>query len=268
MGREVEMDALRQHVGQAALGNGRVVLVSGMSGSGKSALVKAVLAQSDAAAFTGRTSGQPGAPYGLAAMAWGAAWQALPAKSAMRRQAPPALRGIVTDGEPNDDRDAARLAQALTMLAGDAGGSDRATVVVLEDIHRADTATIELLPCLGDSLRGQRVCVIATLEGDSLPRTHRLRWARNELRRQHALHEIQIGPLTPEATEALAAHILGAKPSAALAQAILARTGGLPAPARHPEADGHRIDKQGDRRQTFPEPTDRGDACGAGAGPP
>ena len=56
-------------------------------------------------------------------------------------------------------------------------------IVVLDDLQWSDETTLELLAALAEPLQQLPVLVIAAYRSDGLPRDHRLRWLRNELRR-------------------------------------------------------------------------------------
>jgi DNA-binding CsgD family transcriptional regulator len=129
---------------------------------------------------------------------------------------------------------------------GPSGGTDRATLVeairgafaqiaargpsavVLEDLHLADAATLDLLPALVPVLERGPLLVMASYRNDELPRAHPLRRMRNELRRAGRLTEFTLPPLTPQETGELLAGLLGGRVSARLVAAVHQRADGLP----------------------------------------
>ena len=101
-------------------------------------------------------------------------------------------------------------------------------LVLLDDLHWSDEVTLELLAALAGTLEEMPMAVIAAYRSDGLPRDHKLRWLRNELRRSGDLEELVLAPLDPEETGALLANLLPGNPSPALVRAIYERTQGVP----------------------------------------
>ena len=104
----------------------------------------------------------------------------------------------------------------------------RPVVVVLDDLHWSDDATLELLPSLIDAVAGDPIAVLSAYRGDELPRGHLLRRVRTQLRHRRQLSEIALGPLDDTAIPVLITALIGRPPTAALAIAVADRTDGLP----------------------------------------
>ena len=102
------------------------------------------------------------------------------------------------------------------------------TVLVLEDLHLADSATIGLLPVLAESLESESVLLLGVYRSDELPRAHAIRGMRTQLRRGRRLVDIALRPLTEEQTAELLCALLGAPPSARLVTAVHQRAEGIP----------------------------------------
>jgi len=170
------------------------VLVSGESGIGKTRLVAEVLTEWD------------GGRLVSTAFPWQDAF------------AP--FAGLLPDGVSPE---APTVLDAIRGLA-----SDGPTVLVLEDLQVADTATIELLPSLATALEACPVLVLGVYRSDALPRLHAIRRVRHELRRGHRLVDIAVGSLTRDETGELVAGLLGVTPAVLLVDEIHARTEGLP----------------------------------------
>ncbi len=228
VGREDERARLAQAVERARDGHGGLLLLSGEAGVGKSRLAADALAAPRTIALNGAASSGSTAPYG-------------PIVAALRsrlREQPHALDGC----EPLREH----LALLLPELGDPAVASDRATIfeavrcafahlateepaiVVLDDLHWSDEASIELLAALAAPLRAMPVLVIAAYRSDGLPRDHRLRWLRNELRRGGLLVELALEPLDRDQTAALLDALLRAPASPALVRAVYERTLGSP----------------------------------------
>ena len=101
-------------------------------------------------------------------------------------------------------------------------------MVVLDDLQWSDDTTLELLAALAAPLREMPVLVIGAYRSDGLPREHRLRWLRNELRRDGQLEEISLEPLDRDGVEALLGELLPEEPSPSLARTVHDRTLGSP----------------------------------------
>ncbi|MEU8632955.1 AAA family ATPase [Amycolatopsis sp. NPDC048633] len=148
VGRAGAAAGLRAWLAAAAAGSGALVLVGGPAGIGKTRLVETV---TDRAAVWGRCVDDPGAPP---LWPWRRVLQALPEVSR-------ALAAL--DDHDGTDLVAARFrfvalaADALVAAAEPAG-----LVVVLEDLHWADEASLRLLRHLAGELRRSRLAVLAT----------------------------------------------------------------------------------------------------------
>jgi DNA-binding CsgD family transcriptional regulator len=78
------------------------------------------------------------------------------------------------------------------------------TVVVLEDLHWADEATLDVLRYLGRRLRGLPVLVVATYRDDALGVADPVRVAIGDLTAQSSTRRVDVPPLSREAVAALA----------------------------------------------------------------
>ena len=78
-------------------------------------------------------------------------------------------------------------------------------VVVLEDVHWADEASIDLLRYLGRRLRGAAVLLVVTYRDDELSATDPLRRALGQLATQRTTRRINLAPLSIDAVRVLAA---------------------------------------------------------------
>ena len=228
VGREAERERLEDAIARARSGDGSLVLIAGEAGVGKTSLVETVAARSGALVLRGASSQGATAPYG-------------PLVAALRshlRGEPGALTGCGPLHE--------HLAVLLPELGPRAEASDRATLLeavrcalthlaaeqplllILDDLHWSDAATLGLLSGLAESLEESNVLVLGTYRSDGLPRDHGVRRLRNELRRAGRLDEIVLEPLDPVGLAELLAAVLGAKPARSLVAAVHDRTAGVP----------------------------------------
>ena len=201
--RELQLGALRDYAADADRGDGRLVLVSGEAGIGKSSLVDAFvetlprdvrLAWSACdGAFTPSALG----PLQDVADQWGGA-----------------VRVACADGVPRDARFAA--------LLGDLREHDGLSVLVLEDLHFADEATLDLVGHLARRLRGVRAVVVATYRDDGLAENRSLRETLGEVSSQRPTRRIALPALTSAAVVSLS------EGSGLRADEVHALTGGNP----------------------------------------
>ena len=112
------------------------------------------------------------------------------------------------------------------MLAATAADGPR--VVLLDDLHWSDEATLELIPELAGAIADLPLLVVGSYRSDGLPRDHLLRRVRHELRRAGRLDEIVLAPLDREGTAELVASVVGEEPDPELVATIHDRTQGLP----------------------------------------
>jgi DNA-binding CsgD family transcriptional regulator len=181
--RASELAGLNESRAAVAAGeSGRMVLIGGEAGIGKTALVRA---------FCER----PGAPRVL----WGAC-------DALHTPRP--LGSLIDVAEQAGGELAAAVDDATTpsaLFAALAHDLRRhpATIVVLEDLHWADEATLDGVRLLGRRIETIPALVLATFR-DELERDHPLRVVLGELPAGRAVQRLRLGPLSPEAVAALA----------------------------------------------------------------
>jgi DNA-binding CsgD family transcriptional regulator/tetratricopeptide (TPR) repeat protein len=185
------------------------LFVSGESGVGKTALVTAALgAYPGASKGTSRSeSVHEGAL--VARWAYGAPWHPQPYG---------VLRQLV--GE-RAGRDPGAIRAALI----EAGCP---VLLIIDDLHWSDEATLDLLPALVDAVAGDPVAIIAAYRSDELPRGSLVRGVRAQLRHRRQLTELPLTPLDSGALAQLIASTLAAEPTPSLVQAVAERTEGVP----------------------------------------
>ncbi|HWA54449.1 MAG TPA: AAA family ATPase [Solirubrobacterales bacterium] len=227
VGRAAELGRLGEAAERARKGAGSILLLAGEAGVGKSRLADEVAEPGDLL-LRGAASSGATAAYGPMVDALRAQLRVEP--DALAECGPllshlalllPELGDAATETERATIFEAVRC--ALAHLSG-----DRLVIVVLDDLQWSDETTLELLAALSPSLTEMRVLVIAAYRSDGLPRDHRLRWLRNELRRNGRLEEMALEPLSREAVAELLAELLDGPPSHTLATTIHDRTMGSP----------------------------------------
>jgi len=103
-----------------------------------------------------------------------------------------------TDKPDEESRD--RLFRALLE---DLAHPQRVTVIVLEDLHWADEATLDFLLYIGRRIQRTSAVFIATYRDDEFSGHHPVRLALGELTGHHVVR-IHLAPLSPAAVEVLA----------------------------------------------------------------
>jgi DNA-binding CsgD family transcriptional regulator len=200
--REPSLAALAQYAREARHGEGRLVLVGGEAGVGKSALVEQLArdvpdARWSWGACDGLSTPRPLGPLFDIAGQLGGELAGLCRARAVREE----------------------LFGALLRQVSDPGTLH---VVVIEDVHWADDATLDLLRFLGRRVRNAAVLLMATYRDDGSPAGHPLRAALGELGRHRTTRRVSLAPLSADAVRILAAG------SGLEAGALFRLTGGNP----------------------------------------
>jgi DNA-binding CsgD family transcriptional regulator len=97
----------------------------------------------------------------------------------------------------------ARPHEVLAALAAELRARAPA-VLVLEDAHWSDEATLDLLTMMGRRVETASALVVVTHRDDELDRVHPLRLVLGELAGSEAIHRMRLAPLSREAVAALA----------------------------------------------------------------
>ena len=182
--REAQLAALASYAGEARKAQGRLVLVAGEAGVGKSALVEQL------------QRNLPGASW---------YWGACDGLFTPRPLGPLFDIAAKLGGELLElcRADAPREALFGALLR-QVSEPDALHVVVVEDIHWADEATIDLLRFLGRRIRDATVLLIATYRDDGLAAGDPLQLALGDLATQRSVRRISLGPLSAGAVQVMA----------------------------------------------------------------
>lgn len=223
IGRDSELAALRALLGEAAAGHGRTVLIAGEAGVGKSATLHTFLehaAGANARVLRGECSEvEARRPFGPFIDAFVAASLVVP--SELSQVGP----GAMAVAEVERYRVHGAFAQALGELAESAS-----VVIAIEDVHWADSATLELIPYLARKLRERRILLLYTYRDDEMHRLHPLRGTLADLKRLRLANEIRLARLTTDEVAAMIQETmgLGRAPTTAFREAITERCEGNP----------------------------------------
>ncbi len=174
---------LAEYAGEARNGDGRLVLVSGESGMGKTALLEAF--QQD-----------------LKGTRW--LWGACDGLLTPRPLGPLFDIGMHLDGELGAAcRSMAPRDQLFASFLAEIDSPATFTVAVIEDVHWADEATIDLLSFTGRRLGRMAALVLVTYRDDELRDDHPLKIVLGDLATQRATRWMRMPPLSLEAVRTL-----------------------------------------------------------------
>ena len=182
--RSRELEALTTALANvSAEDGGRLALVRGEAGAGKTALVQRLCVEHSPTPplwgacdplFTPRPLG----PFLDIARAAGGELEELAETGAAAHEVAAALLRRLEEGPP--------------------------TLLVVEDVHWADEATLDVLRLVARRIGGTRALVVLTHRDDELDRRHLLRSLLGELASIGAVLRIDVGPLSPAAVAELA----------------------------------------------------------------
>ncbi len=182
--RELQLAALGQALAEAAAGHGRIALVYGEAGVGKTALVRRFSEEHASGARVLRGVCDPlftprplGALLDLAAGAGGE------------------LEQMVRDAADSHDVAAALVVELRSRTPA---------ILVVEDVHWADEATLDVLKLLVRQIEPVPALLVMTYRDDELEATHPLRHLLGQLVSLRAIRRVPVERLSLEAVEALA----------------------------------------------------------------
>lgn len=236
VGRDAELGALEAALDDARGGTPRLVVVGGEAGIGKSRLIdefsstvgdEVVIARGQCVEF-----GTVGIPYAplvgvlrdlVAAVGSDAVFSAAAGGA-------PTLRGLVEASTPveRDERlGAERLDEVVTTIL-ETLSEARDVVVVIEDVHWADPATLDVLRFLARMLRGGRLLVVVSYRSDDVGRGHPLRGLLAEFERNRRVTRVLLDRLQVGDVRRQLEALLGARPHPEHVREVFQRSEGVP----------------------------------------
>jgi DNA-binding CsgD family transcriptional regulator/tetratricopeptide (TPR) repeat protein len=213
VGRVRELGELERALDAARAGSGTIVLVAGEAGIGKTRLAAELASRAGAAGsevLLGRSIDLVGTelPY-------------QPFADALRTLGKPSH---VDRASPASQLQA--FEETLALLTKRAESAP--VLLVLEDLHWADTSTLDLVVFLAHNLDARRVLLLATYRADDPASAERMLRLVDGVRRSGSALLLELGPLGHDELTALLTAHAGAAPPASLANAIAARSEGNP----------------------------------------
>ena len=221
VGREDELAALEDVLLAASRGQGRIALLAGEAGLGKTRLATELMRRATRIGFRwlwgGCSESDLALPYipfleaignYLAVSDVNAIKQRLGAGAAELGKLFPQLADPAAPPTGADDPAQAklRLYEAFltffTAMADDAG-----SLIVIEDLHWADASTRELLDYLARRIRGSKIMILGTYRRDEMHRKHPLAPVLQAWRRTGLAEIVDIHPLSPASVERMIAAI-------------------------------------------------------------
>ncbi|MGI8854226.1 MAG: AAA family ATPase [Thermomicrobiales bacterium] len=203
-GREKELALLCDTLANAKEGRGGLVLISGEAGIGKTALAEVALLEAARQGFVvlvGRCFDLAETPpYGP----WIDLFAHLPSR-AERLPLPPAFAEVGTVGPVANQM--ALFVQAEGFLKALATRSS--VVVLLEDLHWADPASLDVLRFLSQSMPTMPILLLLTFRSEELTHRHPLYQLLPHLRRAPATYDLSLGPIDDGAVRSLVAERYG-----------------------------------------------------------
>ncbi|MGD0376761.1 MAG: AAA family ATPase [Streptosporangiaceae bacterium] len=174
---------LAEYASEARKGDGRLVLVSGESGIGKTALLEAFQQELKGARWL---------------------WGACDGLLTPRPLGPLFDIGAQVDGEFGAAcRSAAPRDRLFASFLAEIDSPATFTVVVIEDVHWADEATTDLLSFAGRRLGRMAALALVTYRDDELRDDHPLKMVLGDLATQRATRRMRMPPLSEEAVRTL-----------------------------------------------------------------
>lgn len=178
--RDAELHALDRLRRSIDTGKGCTVLVTGEAGIGKSALLEEFLERHGEGCR----------------VAWGTC-DALPTPRALGPVYEIASALAVANAPADGPREA-----LFGALLSDLSRAPHPTVLIIEDLHWADEATLDFVRFLGRRIQRTRCLVVVTYRDDEVPALHPLRRVIGELPTNHT-HRIRLAPLSLAAVQQL-----------------------------------------------------------------
>ncbi|MER5934461.1 AAA family ATPase [Streptomyces sp. NPDC002054] len=236
VGRADELAVLTDALARAAGGEPQALLIAGEAGVGKTRLTEEFLGEATrygaVMAVGGCVEiGAEGLPFAPFSTALRTLRRRLPDEfaTAAAGQEDELARILPELGDtprgPHDEESTHRLFE-LTARLLERLAADRTVVLVLEDLHWADTSTRHLLAYLFRTLISGRLVVLATYRADDIHRRHPLRPLLAELDRLRTVQRVELPRFNRGEVRRQLAGILASQPDESLVDTVFDRSDG------------------------------------------
>ncbi|OKK20474.1 hypothetical protein AMK16_08290 [Streptomyces sp. CB00455] len=236
VGRADELAVLTDALTRAAGGEPQAMLIGGEAGVGKTRLTEEFLceaARRGAVVAVGGCVeiGAEGLPFAPFSTALRFLLRRLPGElaAAAAGQEDELARILPELGEtprgPHDEESTARLFE-LTARMLERLAAEHTVVLVLEDLHWADTSTRHLLSYLFRTLDSGRLVIVATYRADDVHRRHPLRPLLAELERLRTVQRIELPRFNRAEVRRQLAGILASQPAEDFVDSVFDRSDG------------------------------------------
>jgi len=230
VGRQADLDALREEV-DAVGAEGRAVVVSGDAGMGKTRLLRDFSEGLEGLVVLRGAcvdSGSGPAPLTAVTDLLRDLVDVLGADAVRDAAGPGAdALGVLVPALADAPGDAERLADVVVELFSQLARMQR-MVVIIEDLHWADSTTCEIAARLVRRAAALPLFVLLSYRTDDVGRAHPLRPVLAELDRARLLRHRPLARLSPAEVGALASAVHGGALSAAVLNDIAVRSDGIP----------------------------------------
>jgi DNA-binding CsgD family transcriptional regulator len=220
IGRAAEIAALRAELAEAQAGRGRLVLVEGDAGIGKTRLVEEFTTGLEgvrvlAGGGIPLASDTPYAPV-------------LGILRALAQVYPPAAAALMPKQSGRMDPYGPTRLLAAVADALRAAAAETPVVLLVEDLHWADASTQGLVSFLARGIRADPVLLVVTVRAEELDPARPVTVLISELARLPHAGRLLLAPLDAAGVSRLAAEITGLPPSVQLTGRLMRRAAGNP----------------------------------------
>jgi tetratricopeptide (TPR) repeat protein len=225
VGREQELKQLHHCLDQARRGRGTAVFISGEAGTGKTRLVSGFLNSAKQAnnvvTLMGWCLYNAGVPYFPFIEAFSAYFSSLDKKNGAELELNSWLKGssrtsasganVYLSPQALKDQTFAAVYKAMFSIS-----TDKPTILFIDDVHWADSASLALLHYLARTIESQRVLVIATYRSEELTvdeagHPHPLVEGLRLMSRENLFEKIELKNLGPNDVLSLAESMVGGR---------------------------------------------------------
>jgi predicted ATPase len=203
------MSIMRDALARAAAGRGRLAVVSGDAGIGKSTIATAIATEAETTGFD---------------VVWGRAWEFADAPPYFPVRS--ALRGLGIDPHRADLREEGGSFRLWEEVVEGLARTAKPTLWILEDLHAADLLTLDLLTFLAQAVRGLRVLVVATTRAQDARLDERALLRLTRMARDGI--DVRLTPLDAREVGAVAERVCGAPLPPKMVAKLTEITGGNP----------------------------------------